>query len=243
MAKDKANGPNILWVCTDSQRWDTLGCYGNSWVHTPHADRLAGEGVRFTHAYAQNPLCQPSRGCFLTGRYPVTTRLRQNGTDIPKDEVLVTRRFDEAGYVCGLVGKLHLSACDHRIVERPQEDDPEACFRGTERRIRDGYAEFHWDHCPVARYRSSAFTQWVEAQGGSFERPAREDCRWVRHGMPEALHQTTWCFDTAAGFVRRYRDSRYPWVLTINPFEGPDGNTWSIYDLACERVERYRPRR
>src|SRR5438093_224085 len=108
--------PNILWICTDSQRWDTLGCYGNSFVTTPHADRLAREGVVFEHAFSQSPVCTPSRASFLTGRYPVTTRLRQNGQVCPPDLRLVTKTLAEAGYVCGLSGKLHLSPCDNRLL-------------------------------------------------------------------------------------------------------------------------------
>src|SRR3546814_2777055 len=71
--------PNILWVCTDQQRWDTLGCYGNDHVETPHLDRLAKQGVLFERAFCQSPVCTPSRASFLTGRYPRTTRCRQNG--------------------------------------------------------------------------------------------------------------------------------------------------------------------
>lgn len=102
--------PNVLWVCTDQQRADTLGCYGNPWVRTPNLDRLAQRGVRFEHAYAQSPVCTPSRASFLTGRYPRTTRCRQNGQSIPGDEVLVTRLLADAGYSAGLSGKLHVSA-------------------------------------------------------------------------------------------------------------------------------------
>ncbi|HML48258.1 MAG TPA: sulfatase-like hydrolase/transferase, partial [Clostridia bacterium] len=54
-------GPNILWICSDQQRWDTLGCYGNPFVRTPNLDRLAALGVRFDRAYAQSPVCSPSR--------------------------------------------------------------------------------------------------------------------------------------------------------------------------------------
>ena len=71
--------PNVLWICTDQQRYDTLGCTGNRFVRTPHLDRLAEEGVQFEHCYAQSPVCTPSRASFLTGRYPRTTRCRQNG--------------------------------------------------------------------------------------------------------------------------------------------------------------------
>ena len=72
---------NILWICTDQQRFDTLGCTGSEWVHTPNLDRLASEGVLFENAYAQSPVCAPSRGSFLTGRYPRTCGPRQNGQD------------------------------------------------------------------------------------------------------------------------------------------------------------------
>ena len=80
--------PNILWICSDQQRWDTLGCYGNKWVNTPNLDRVASSGTCFTQAYSQSPVCTPSRASFLTGRYACTTRCRQNGQDIPDTETL-----------------------------------------------------------------------------------------------------------------------------------------------------------
>lgn len=70
---------NILWICTDSQRWDTLGCYANPLVRTPNLDRLAAGGTLFENAFCQSPLCMPSRGSFLTGRYPITNRLHRTG--------------------------------------------------------------------------------------------------------------------------------------------------------------------
>ncbi|HEX29999.1 TPA: sulfatase, partial [Candidatus Poribacteria bacterium] len=68
--------PNILWICSDQQRFDTLGCYGNPFVHTPNLDRLAKGGVLFEFCFSQSPVCTPSRASFLTGRYPRTTRAR-----------------------------------------------------------------------------------------------------------------------------------------------------------------------
>jgi arylsulfatase len=99
-----ATPPNILWITTDQQRWDTLGAYGNGWVTTPNLDRLAAEGTTFDHAFCQNPVYTPSRDSFLTGRYPRTCRTRQNGAAIPDTEVLVTRLLADAGYRCGLSG-------------------------------------------------------------------------------------------------------------------------------------------
>ena len=129
--------PNILWICTDQQRYDTLGCMGNPWVQTPNLDRLAQRGALFERAYCQSPVCTPSRASFLTGRYPRTTRCRQNGQSIPEDEVLVTRLLADAGYSCGLSGKLHLSPCHPSVAPT------------GERRIEDGYAEVHWSHTPL----------------------------------------------------------------------------------------------
>ena len=64
------NTPNILWICTDQQRYDTIGALGNPHVATPNIDSLVAEGVVFTHAYCQSPICTPSRASFLTGMYP-----------------------------------------------------------------------------------------------------------------------------------------------------------------------------
>ena len=108
---------NILWICTDQQRMDTLGCYGNTLVHTPNLDRLSSLGVRFTNTYSQCPVCAPSRGSFLTGRYPRTCGVRQNGQDIDDRAVLLPRLLKEHGYFCGLSGKLHLSSCHDSVCK------------------------------------------------------------------------------------------------------------------------------
>ena len=215
-------GPNILWICTDSQRWDTLGCYGNEFVRTPNIDRLASEGVLFEHCYAQNPLCTPSRGCFLTGRYPVTTKLRQNGQCIPEGEVLVTRILADHDYICGLSGKLHLSACNRRFTlgdewwELPAE---ERVVQGTERRIDDGYQEFHWSHGPSPNFRSSAYNRWVQKKGAAIEQHDREDSEVVLKGMPSELHEVTWCAEEAEHFIEAYEGYGHPWLFSLNCFD------------------------
>ena len=96
--------PNILWYCSDQQRFDTIGALGNPHVHTPNMDRLAARGVAFEHAYCQAPICTPSRASFLTGKYPSTVHANTNGNETYAGERLVTRRLADAGYDCGLVG-------------------------------------------------------------------------------------------------------------------------------------------
>lgn len=175
---------NVLWICTDQQRFDTLGCMGNPWVYTPNLDRLAAEGVLFENTYAQSPVCAPSRGCFLSGRYPRTCGPRQNGQDIGKDEKLVPKMFADHGYYCGLSGKLHLSAC------HPDTG------RMIEPRIDDGYHEFHWSHHPqswkdVNNWPANEYSQFLMENCVDYVTPNREDCKYVQVGVDEKWHQTT----------------------------------------------------
>ena len=203
--------PNVLWICTDQQRKDTLGCYGNTLVNTPNLDRLAKMGVRFERAYAQNPVCAPSRASFMTGRYPRTCRVRQNGQDIPEDERLVSKIFSENGYTCGLAGKLHLSVCG-----------PHVC-KVSERRIDDGYDFFRWSHHPSAiggnNWPMNEYNLWLSEKNVTFKTPPREDCKYVNKGMDPEYTQTKWCTDMAISYMESARQYSMPWFFSLNYFD------------------------
>ncbi|WP_332445931.1 sulfatase family protein [Sphaerochaeta sp.] len=210
MNTNRDKRPNILWVCTDQQRFDTLGCYGNPYVHTPNLDALAASSVFFEQAYCQSPVCTPSRASFLTGRYPVTARGRQNGADIPDSEVLVTRLLKDHGYTCGLSGKLHLSACN-----------PQSGCTTMERRIDDGYDEFHWSHdtAPVWGLHNEYYRWLADQWGTSYKTTPRQETTWVQDGMPEEQHQTTWCAQKAIEFMRQHADDGQPWLFSVNMYD------------------------
>ena len=218
--------PNILWLCTDQQRFDTLGCYGNPFVKTPNLDSLAKNGIRFSNAYCQNPVCTPSRASFLTGRYPRTCRTRQNGQDIPENEVLVTRLLHDAGYIGGLSGKLHLSTCNYSVCKT------------RERRINDGYDYFAWSHGhgPAHEWPMHDYALWLHRQKAEYSHPLREDSRYVRVGMPPDLHQTKWCADCAMEFIDAVRSEGRPWFFSINWFD-----PHHAFDPPPEYLERYLP--
>lgn len=202
--------PNILWICTDQQRFDTLGCYHNDLARTPVLDRLAKSSAVFDHAYCQSPICTPSRGSFLTGRYPVTAHVSKNGADIPETEILVTKMLHDAGYTCGLSGKLHLSAC-HPATGR----------KGIERRIADGYDEFHWSHHPADDWQdANEYQSWLRHEKNArYETNDRKDCPYVQSGMPQELHQTTWCAEKAIEFIIKHKDDDNPWLFSVNMFD------------------------
>ena len=144
--------PNILWICTDQQRWDTIRCLGNSHIRTPNIDRLVESGVSFTHAYCQSPICTPSRASFLTGRYASTVHGSMNGNDYWDEAApLVTKLLKDGGYDCGLAGKFHLAGAAYRIEPRPKDD---------------GYRVLHWSHDTHDRWPSGhSYGDWVRSQG------------------------------------------------------------------------------
>jgi arylsulfatase A-like enzyme len=208
--------PNILWVCTEHQRYDTVHALGNPHIRTPNLDRLVREGVALTHAYAQNSVCTPSRASFLTGRYPITTGCRQNGQDIRETEVPITRTLRDLGYDCGLAGKLHLSAA----------------YNGWERRIDDGYRFYQWSHGSTAKH-GGDWVAWLASQGKTFDDVYRPSSRILcREVTDRKYHQTTWCFDQALAFLQEKREG--PWLVSINPFSAHDP-----YDYLPEFIEHY----
>ncbi|MBC8128474.1 MAG: sulfatase [Gloeobacteraceae cyanobacterium ES-bin-144] len=96
--------PNILWMIGDDLGTE-LGCYGNPDVHTPHLDRLAAEGVRYTHFYTTAPVCSSSRSAFMTGMYAQAIHAGDHPTaeadkqPLPTGVRLLSHRFRDVGYV------------------------------------------------------------------------------------------------------------------------------------------------
>ncbi|MBM3187380.1 MAG: DUF4976 domain-containing protein [Chloroflexi bacterium] len=205
--------PNILWICTDQQRWDTIHALGNQTIRTPHLDRLVSEGVAFTQAYCQCPICTPSRASFLTGLYPSSIHVNRNGNAyFPEGITLITRTLADEGYDCGLVGKLHLSAAEGRVEARPD----------------DGYQVFHWSHHPQPETfwptEQHAYQQWLRDQGVDWDQAYGQASAngWTvqegyRPGIEARYHQTTWCAEETIAFMREERDG--PWLMSVNPFD------------------------
>lgn len=195
--------PNILWVCTDQQRFDTLQGLSNSLIKTPNLQRFMSESVTLTNAFAQTPICAPSRGSFLTGRYPHVTGLRANGQRIRPTERLVTRILADNEYTCGLVGKLHLSPCAGGRIED---------------RIDDGYQIFEWSHDISNSWPlHNQWYEWLDRQSIKLPKFPATDQAW---GMPidPKYSQTAWCADVANQFMRQQREYQ-PWLMSVNIFQ------------------------
>ena len=100
-------GRKILFVTTDQQRYDTLGCNGGILSRTPVIDGLAAHGTRYERAVPQSVVCMPSRSTILTGQHPSTHGVWMNGVPLPVDAPSVAEVLHDAGYRTGFVGKPH----------------------------------------------------------------------------------------------------------------------------------------
>lgn len=130
-----ADKPNIVFIMADDLGWRDLGCFGSTYHQTPNLDKLAARGMKFTQAYAANPLCSPTRSSVLTGLWPARTGITSPACHLPRvvlekglsksstsqrvlgaesltrlktDSITLPKILREAGYRTGHFGKWHL---------------------------------------------------------------------------------------------------------------------------------------
>ncbi len=110
--------PNFIIFLTDDQGYGDLSCMGATDFRTPHLDRLAGEGARFTSWYSNSPVCSPSRAALLTGRYPGNAGVRsilaghRTATGLPQSSPTLATALKPLGYQSYMAGKWHLGLAD-----------------------------------------------------------------------------------------------------------------------------------
>jgi arylsulfatase len=122
-----ARPPNVVFIYCDDLGYGDLGCYGSS-NRTPHIDRLAAEGARFTQFYSANPVCSPSRAALLTGRYPTRVGVPRvltptDTTGLPDSETTIARMLKAKNYQTMCVGKWHLGHLPQYLPTRRGFDE------------------------------------------------------------------------------------------------------------------------
>jgi arylsulfatase A len=194
--------PNIILVLADDLGWSGLGCYGNQFHETPHIDRVAAQGLRFTQAYASAPVCSPYRAALLTGQHParlgITDYLRPNSANaLPATENSLARILSRHGYMTGMIGKWHLTGYE---------------YHGAEHEIRPRDHGFQWDFGTEVKSVGNGANFWPYVFRD-------QPLRWVdieseRLGDHEYL--TDRLNQEAVDFIERHRDE--PFFLYLSHY-------------------------
>ncbi|MEN8774999.1 MAG: sulfatase [Akkermansiaceae bacterium] len=144
-----AERPNVVFILTDDQRSDALGCMGHPHLETPHIDRLAKEGILFKNHFCTTSLCSPSRASILGGLYAHSHGVVNNFTDYPRDLPTFPRQLQSNGYATAYIGKWHMGedddskrpGFDHFVTHRGQGKYFDTEFRANngDRKVVPGY--------------------------------------------------------------------------------------------------------
>ena len=127
---------NILFITTDQQRYDSLGCNGGQIARTPVVDGLAADGINYLRAHNQNTVCMPSRSTMVTGQYVRTHGVYANGVPLPEDAPSIAAYLNDHGYRTALLGKAHFQPGFDRerkwIENRLADEGSTGPYRGFE---------------------------------------------------------------------------------------------------------------
>lgn len=211
-----ASTPNVLFIFSDQQRWDTLGCYNPAMDFTPNLDRMAQEGTRFEHAFSCQPVCGPARACIQTGRYATEVSSWRNGLGLPDGQRTIAHGMREAGYEVGYLGKWHLGRAREGYVPTK---DPVPMDQ------RHGYEEF-WLAADVLEYTSHAY------DGHMFDRDGN------RRDFPEGRYRVDTQTDWALEYLRS-RTGERPWFLFLSYLEPHFQNDHHCFEGPHGSKERY----
>ena len=212
-ARGSASSPNILFLMSDQHNARCLGCAGHPNVKTPNLDRVATHGVRFTHAYCNNPVCSPSRVSIMTGQYPHTHRILGNENfDLDdRNPNTLGAVFRRHGHQTAMIGKAHLiKRWDDEAFEHIRYCD--LCDADRNDPASNHYFKYLIDHGLADLYEDGALPQDHEAR--------RKGCAIAQ--LPYEHSVERWTGDQALAFLET-RDRDRPFFLFMT-FERPHPN-------------------
>jgi uncharacterized sulfatase len=233
-----ADRPNVIFILSDQQRWDTVGVYGCPLDITPNLDAMAKRGVRFANTFTCQPVCAPARGCLQTGKYATAHGVYRNGIALADEHRTLAHYFKDAGYDVGYTGKWHLAET------RDQAIPPER---------RGGYVD-HWVAADLLEFTSHPYDghmfgadmQPVELQGYrvdattdlamDFVRKPRENPFYLFISYIEPHHQNDWNrFVAPEGYAEKLANAPIPEDLRERPGDWP--SQWPDYLGMCQSLD------
>ena len=212
--------PNIVFVFSDQQRWDTVGCYGQELNVTPNLDRMAAEGVRFENAFTCQPVCGPTRACLQTGKYATEVDCHTNHRMLPLDEKTIAHYLSETGYEVGYIGKWHLASfgpSDGKDTFRTRPVPPER---------RGGYKDF-WLASDVLEFTSHSYDGYMF------------DGDMNKRAFPEGRYRVDAHTDWVLEYLRT-RNGEKPFFLFVSYIEPHHQNDHGHYEGPHGSKERFK---
>lgn len=201
------NRPNFIIFLTDDQGYGDLSCMGQTDFRTPHLDRLAARGVRFTNWYSNSPVCSPSRAALLTGRYPGNAGVRailaghRTATGLLPEVPTIATVLRDAGYATAMIGKWHLGLA---AGSRPGDH---------------GFEEWFGFLAGCVDYYSHIF-YWGMNRGGPGNDPTHDLWENDREIWLNGEYLTDVIGERAVRYIRRAARGEQPFLLYV-PFNAP----------------------
>lgn len=212
-ASASADRPNVLFVMTDQQRFDTIASLGNTEIVTPNLDRLAARSVVFDNAYSSCPVCVPARYTLRSGSEPTRTGIYDNEVPDGAHETIVEEcgpyladTMGSLGYRTWGVGKFHTTPWDADVGLETQLRSEEL-YENVEARTGDTYAEW------IAREHPSF--NWIEALMGE-----RTDMYYMPQMSPLPAELTVEGWTTDRAIEQANSDDERPWFGLVS-YIGP----------------------
>lgn len=263
-------GRKILFITTDQQRYDSLGCNGGTVARTPVADRLAAEGINYRRAMNQNVVCMPARSTMITGQYVRTHGVFANGVPLPADAPSIATYLNANGYKTALLGKAHFEPAMDLEGRWPEN-----------RMARDGTFGPHrgFDHLELAMHGPLPlwhYGKWLLEQPGHWERGFYQLFKGGQmngegggdtgapqiavNPVPREMYHTDWTAERAIAWLDQlspqddwfcwvsFPDPHHPWDPPASELKRVD---WRDLELpaahpgsedACRRVLEQKPR-
>jgi len=217
--------PNILFILSDQHNAKVLGCKGHPDVKTPHLDRMAAEGVRFDNAITQNPICTPSRVCYLSGQYAHNHGYYGLSGPRPNGLPSILGHFRRAGYRTAAMGKIH---CPEYWIEDDSDVYHEVCEGCSVGGVSPAYAAFNreighddgQEHYGLPEFGRDRGRQSMEGRPGP---------RPFEHTMEG------WLAKTAVEFMQSSAAAKKPFICHVSlprPHQttSPAPEFWNLYD-------------
>ncbi|MBI2942430.1 MAG: sulfatase [Chloroflexi bacterium] len=226
--------PNIVYVFADQMRAMSVGCLHDDPVQTPNVDRLASQGVLFTNAVANTPVCTPSRASLITGKHALSCRTIANDLRLPADEPGIADVLKEHGYRRGYIGKWHLDGISRHMFTPPGRrrhgfDDYWAVYN-----CNHNYFDCKWfeDDSPELRRRPGYDADIQTDQAIAFLERFREEpfCLYLSWGPPHNPYRVV---------PQEFLDMYPPDEIPLRPnVEGPDRAAIAGYYAHVSALDR-----